>query len=276
MQENTKNSVKKAFSIVTAIWSVVVGLLFIVQVWRILAGGMHPYTPQNIAEKFSQIAIPAYIGLALIILSLVVSLVFPDPREKVKPFALSESATLARLQRRIPMQTAVENEEENVQALYAWKVKNILSWCVCSLLIAICLIVAFAYLLGGFAPVSKQGFFAEHSSAEFIIRSLPWLTGAFGAGVFAVYFNTFTQNKQIALMKTMLANAVKRGEKPSLNVIPKKNLFAFTQSVWFLPVVRGVVGALAITLIIVGVCTGGMGDVLSNAITICTQCIGLG
>ena len=274
MQDNTKNSLKKAFSIITAVWSVVVGILFIVQVWRIFAGGTNPYTPQNISEKFSQIAIPVYIGLVLIILSLVLSLLLPDIKEKIKPFALSDSAIVKRLQRRIPIQNAVE--EENLQAVYAWKVKNVLSWCVCSLLIAVCLIVAFAYLLGGFAPVAKQGFFAEHSSAEFILRGLPWLLSAFGAGVFAVYFNTFTQNKQIALMKTLLANAVKRGEKPSLNVAPKENLFAFTQSVWFLPVVRGVVGAVAITLIIVGICTGGMGDVLANAITICTQCIGLG
>lgn len=275
MQDNTKNGLKKAFSIITAVWSVVVGILFIVQAWRIFAGGTHPYTPQNISEKFSQIAIPAYIGLALIILSLVVSLLLPDIKEKVKPFALSDSAIVKRLQRRIPIQNAVE--EETLQAVYAWRVKNVLSWCVCSLLIAVCLIVSFAYLLGGFAPVSKQGFFAEHSSAEFILRCLPWLMGAFGAGVFAVYFNTFTQNKQITLMKTLLANAVRRGEKSSVSVVaPKKNLFAFTQSVWFVPVVRGIVGALAITLIIVGICTGGMGDVLSNAITICTQCIGLG
>ena len=272
MLSTTKNSIKKVCSIVTAVWSVLVGILFIVQAWRIFGIGTHPYTVENISKKFAEIAFFVYAWLALVIADLVLGMLFPAEQEKAKAFFLSNATTLNRLKRRMPQQT--EADLQIWQDIYAWKVRNVLSWCVSLVVGALCLSVAIAYVVGGFAPIAQTGFFAEHSSAEFILRSLPWMFGALGAGVFAVYFNAYAQNKQIVLMKTVMANAIKRGEKPKPK--QKQDWFAFTQSAWFLPVVRGVVGAVAITLIIVGICTGGMGAVFSNAITICTQCIGLG
>ncbi len=41
-------------------------------------------------------------------------------------------------------------------------------------------------------------------------------------------------------------------------------------------VTRGVIGAVAICFFIYGLCTGGVADVLTKAINICTECIGLG
>lgn len=276
MLDATKNGIKKIYSILTAVWSVFVGVLFVIQVWRIFAIGKQPFTTANISEKFSQIAIPVYIGLALVIGSLVLSLVLPEPSLQAKTFFLSSSTTLKRLKKRLPKQN--ETDVESWQAVYTWKVRNVISWSVCSVVGALCLSVAIAYIMGGFAPVAQKGFFAEHRTAEYILRAMPWVCGMLGTGIFAVYFHTFAQNKQIALMKTLIADAVRRGEKavPALENVKKKNVFAFTQSVWFLPVVRGIVGAVAVTLIIVGICNGGMGAVLSKAITVCTQCIGLG
>ncbi|MBQ7913291.1 MAG: hypothetical protein IJ308_06100 [Clostridia bacterium] len=44
-------------------------------------------------------------------------------------------------------------------------------------------------------------------------------------------------------------------------------------TVW---IARGVLACAAVVLIVVGICNGGMMDVLQKAINICTQCIGLG
>ena len=274
MPKTLQNSIKKAVSIITSVWAGLVGILFIVQVWRIFAMGSYAFTVKNISEKFSQIAVFAYIGLALLLVSCILSLAMPNEKEKTMPFALSNSVTLKRLQRRVPKQT--ETDLETWQSVYTWKVRNVISWCVCLVLGTLCFCVSIAYLVGGFAPVSQKGFFAEHPTAEFILRAMPWVFGTLGTGVFAVYFHAYTQSKRITLLKTLLADAVKRGEKPVAVTPQKRNEFAFTQSAWFLPVVRGVVGAIAITFMIMGICTGGMGDVFSNAITICTQCIGLG
>lgn len=52
--------------------------------------------------------------------------------------------------------------------------------------------------------------------------------------------------------------------------IPDKTSFILTN------VARGVVGAVAVTFIIVGILDGGANDVLVKAINICTECIGLG
>ncbi len=274
MLDKTKNGIKRIFAVVTSVWAVFVGVLFIMQAWRIFAIGAHSFTVANISKKFNEIAIPTYIGLALVVAELVIALAIPDKKEKITPFALSMQTTVKRLKTRLPAIT--DGDMETARKLYGWKVKNWISWSVCLVLGALCLCVAIAYVVGGFAPVAKQGFFAEHTSAEFILRALPWVFGALGAGIFATYFHTFSQNKQIALMKTWIAEGIKRGNTPTVKKNKDEGLFAFTQSAWFLPVVRGIVGAVAVTLIIVGICNGGMTDVFNKAVRICTQCIGLG
>ncbi len=275
MLDTRKNGIKKIFSILTSIWSIFVGVLFIVQVWRIFGMGDRPFTGESISNKFIEIAIPTYIWLALVVASLVIALVLPNEPKKITPFALSMRATVGRLQARLPQQT--ENSMEKTQQIYVWKVRSWVSWSVCAVLGGLCLCVAIAYLVGGFAPVSKQGFFADHTEAEFLLRALPWVFGALGAGIFGCYFHSFTQNKQIVLMKAIIAEEMKLGNTVApVNVEGKKEIWAFTNSAWFLPVVRGVVGAVAIVLIVVGICNGGMADVFNKAVRICTQCIGLG
>ena len=204
------------------------------------------------------------------------SLTLPDAPQKAKPFGLSLATTLRRLQSRMPVPS--EHTQQQRQKIYTWKVYDVISFCVCGALGLLCTCVAIAYVVGGFEPVSQKGFFAQHQTAEFILRALPWVFGALGTGIFAVYFHAFAQNKQTAIIKELIAEELKRGNKPVIAQKEKKDggVFVFTQSVWFLPVVRGVVGALAITLIIVGICNGGMTDVFNKAVRICTQCIGLG
>ena len=275
MQDKAKNVIKLVLSIITAAWSVFTGVLFIIQTWRIFALGAQPFTPENISAKFTEIAIPTFVWLALVLASLVVSLVLPDGKTKPVAFFMSAKSTLNRLQARMP---SMENTPtENEKKIISWKVYDCISWCVCAVLGLLCLCVAVAYVVGGFEPIAKQGFFAQHVSAELLLRALPWVFGALGTGVFAVYFHAFTQNKRIALMKTVIAEQIKKGNKVQAQAQKtKESIFPFTKSVWFLPVVRGVVGALAITLIIVGICNGGMTDVFNKAVRICTQCIGLG
>ena len=55
------------------------------------------------------------------------------------------------------------------------------------------------------------------------------------------------------------------GEKPRLADRPA-----------FLWSVRGVIFAVAVVCIVLGIVNGGMHDVLNKAIRICTECIGLG
>ena len=65
-------------------------------------------------------------------------------------------------------------------------------------------------------------------------------------------------------MNKLLKNA---GATPSRSpAAPKKDLS------W----VRGVILGVAIVCVVLGFCTGGTQDVLTKAVNICTECVGLG
>ncbi len=84
-------------------------------------------------------------------------------------------------------------------------------------------------------------------------------------------FNSAYCRRERDIIKLAVAKreAVKRVEPPSRPVF----FWDKPATVW---AVRGTVLAAAAVFIVLGVCNGGMRDVLGKAIRICTECIGLG
>ena len=83
-------------------------------------------------------------------------------------------------------------------------------------------------------------------------------------------------------MKELLAERAKRGEKPVQREIPptiwakltkKRAFFGSDRSVF---IIRLGLAMAGVVLFVFGILNGGMADVLTKAINICTQCIGLG
>ncbi len=273
MTEKTKHNLRKGVGIFLSVWTVLVGIAFIVQVWRIYAvGGEEPFTTDSISTHFRQIAVPFYIWIAAIVAAGVLWLVYPAPKGKITPY-IDVKCTLARLNDRL-----IESSE-SAKKLQKYR---LIAKCACGVACLGCVIAAIVYLVADVSLSAKSGFLAKHTEAERILRALVWIVAATALGVGTAYFVEDNYKKEIALAKSAIAENAKKGvkvqkqkKKQTLQSLATSKL-AFTRSKWFLLGVRLVVVATAITFIIVGVCNGGMKAMLQKAINICTQCIGIG
>ncbi len=273
MTEKAKHNLRKGVGIFLSVWTVLVGIAFIVQVWRIYAiGGEERFTAHSISTHFRQIAIPFYIWIAAIAAAGVLWLVFPAAKQKITPY-VDVKCTLARLNRRL-----TESGEGAKRA----QTYRLVAKCVCALACLGCMIAALVYLIADVSLSAKSGFLAEHKEAERILRALVWIVAATALGIGTAYFVEDSYKKEIALAKSAIAENAKKGvkvqkreEKVTLRSIAAKK-FAFVQSKWFIFGLRIAVAVVAVTFVIIGVSNGGMKAMLQKAINICTQCIGIG
>ncbi len=272
MTDKMKHNLRKGVGLFIAIWTVIVGVAFVVQVWRIYSLGDKPFTTESIGEHFQQIAAPVYIWLAAVVVGGVLWTVFPAPQEKIVPY-IELKHTLAKLNRRLP--------ESGEQAKKLQR-NRLIAKCVCAVACVGCCVCALVYMLADYKLAAQNGFLAEHGEAERLLRALVWVVAALALSIGTSYFVQDTYKKEIVFAKSEIAANAKKGlktQKKEENVTLKGILsekFAFLQSKWVLLGVRIAVAAVAVTFVIVGVCNGGVAAVLFKAINICTQCIGIG
>lgn len=274
MSEKTIKNLKKWFAVFLGVWTVLIGLAFIVQVWRIYTTDGGAYTTERIAKMFSQIAVPVYVWLAAIVAGGVVWLVFPEPKKQPLPY-IELKDTLSRLQRRLPA-------SQDAALAQKYRTQRLAVRCACAAVGLVCAVVAVLYLVCDYKLIATDGFFAKHEEAERILRSLVWVVGALGVGIFAAYFTERSYKKQLALVKTAMAQNAKDGiktEKREENPTFSQKIYAklpFLRSNRFLLIVRLAIAAVAVLFIVLGMDNGGMAAVLDKAINICSQCIGIG
>ena len=259
-RQNKTEKLRRVYSVFLGIWTLFVGVLFVVQVWRIfLSGG--GFTVESVSVKFFEILVPFIIWAVAVVFGGVFALAFPVFE---KPVAyIDPRSTLKKLKARLP-----QNDGDR----YALNARFV-AWCVCFFIALACAIVAGVYLMNSFyEPVANVGFLAEHEEAERIVRALPWVFAAFGVAIAVSFFDRYSLQKEIALVKSQIAENAKKGV-----IVKNKSLQKPTQSNQRTTLfVRATIGVVAIVLIVWGIINGGMADVLGKAINICTQCIGLG
>ncbi len=272
MTDKVKHNIRKGGGIFLSVWTVLVGIAFIIQVWRIYGAGGKPFTPERIGEHFRQIAVPVYIWIAAVVATGVFWIICPAPKQKLTPY-VDLKCTLARLNKRLP------EKDENAKKI----AKNrlilqcaFISACICYA------IVAFIYMVADYEMKAQNGFLAEHEEAERILRALVWIFAAIALAIVTMYFVEDRYKKEIAIAKSTIAENAKKGvkavatEEPITlkSILLKK--FAFVQSKWFVLGIRIAIALLGVTFIIIGITNGGMKAVLEKAINICSQCIGIG
>lgn len=266
-------TLRRVYEICLAGLTVEVGLLFIWQVWSLFSTGDKAFSRASVAEYFAPIAPFVWLWIAAVVGAAVVWYIFPAPKRDMGAI-LDPKCTLKKLRRRLP-EGGERTQSKKQGALRA------VVWGVCAALCIVCAVFAVVTLTGDIALKATEGFFAAHSEAERILRAMPWLLGGLCAFAAASYYDEYSAEKEISLVKAELVENAKKGIKATGE--PKPTLWErlcekapFFRSKWFMIAVRALVGAIAIVLIVVGIGNGGMADVLEKAINICTQCIGLG
>lgn len=235
---------------------VAAGICLIAACVGIYQTGDHPFSREVVAEAFSGIALSVYLCLGLVIAAF--ALDFFLPGEKVKPTAGKQNAmVLKRLHSKVDLNRCDETLRSGIAAQQKSRRLHRL---ITAGLLMLGSVIFLIYACNG-------GNFHQSQINDSMVRAmgvlLPCMLPAFGYGIFTAYRSNTSMEKEIALLKQ--ADARKSGAAPS--PMPKTNRIAL---------VRNVVLAAAVICLIFGFLTGGTADVLTKAVNICTECVGLG
>ena len=209
------------------------------------------YTPENVAQKFAPIAPLLFAGLGLLIAGLVLGVKDENAKKPVKDAQLDRDLVTARV---VQPSGAMLAEGRRQRKLF-WIGWGVFALCMASILV---------YLLNPahFPEADPEGMFID------LLRVFLPCT-AVGLGALAV---TAALRERSVLRETQAAQEQLKAERtagvaaaPRPVDPPKKTAIP-----------RAVIIAAAVILIIAGVLNGSARDVFYKAITICTECVGLG
>lgn len=256
MNPKTKQLIHYIYSIVLSAVIVVCGLLLMHACLQIyLSGGEQIYTPEKVAAAFAPIAVPVYVCLGLILVSIVLQLVLWLPAGKAAK-QVHPAMQLKRLQNTRDPANADEDKQAALSKLC--KQRRTL-WGLCTAVCAACATV-FCYFAFNSASYDADVAKATASVIGLMYVFAPCVTVALGDCVLTAYLVRRNTGKLIALYK----------QCPPLPQPKAKGKQAFVY------VARYVVLGLAVALMVYGLVSGGWQDVLTKAVNICTECVGLG
>ena len=209
------------------------------------------YTPEIIAGRFAPLAPLVIAGLALLIAGLALGVKDENAEWPVKDAESNRDLLIARVAR--PSEAMLtEQRAQRRLARIGWG------------LFALCMVPALAYLL-------NPAHFPEDDLEDMLLSLLRVLLPWTAAGLGALAATSILREKS-ALREAQAARERLKEERaagiaaaPS-RVEPTKNM----------AIPRAILIAAAVALILIGVFNGSARDVLYKAITICTECIGLG
>ena len=209
------------------------------------------YTPEAVAEKAAPIAPLFFAGVGLLIAGLVLGVRDESAEKPVRDAELSRDLAAARVAR----PSEAMRRERAAQRRLLWIGRGAF---------ALCMVPIAVYIANPahFPEADPEGMFLG------LLRVLvPWT--AAGLAELAV---TAALVKKSALRETEAALARMKEEKAQ-GVAPETSTAGQSKKRW---VLQAVLVAAAAILIAAGIFNGSARDVLYKAITICTECVGLG
>lgn len=268
--------IRKIYGICMAVYSGIVGLLFIIQVWSIFRSVPdNPYTVARITAAFSKIAVPVWIWVAAMVAG-----AFIPKAEIEKPKAyISSQLQLERLYKRVNVTEEMAAKIQPLKTLrIAFACAQVVVWAAV-MIAGVCLLTA-----KGYQPKFDIAFFKEHNGlVDRIVCILPWLFSGLAVSVAATILAENSRKKEIAVLKESLASKAKVAEKTYEKQVgetcPIKRVCAkcaFLNTPKAVMITRICLGVIGVVFVVFGIFNGGMTDVLEKAVKICTQCIGLG
>lgn len=276
MTENRGRKIRFVYGVVFAVLTIAVGALFIAQAWSIyFSADSAPYTAKSISEHFSKIAIPVWLWVVALVGNIALAFVFPETENRPAPY-IELNTTIAKLQRRIPDAELKQVRKDETYRLILGVVAGVLS----ALSAVAILVLLFDK---SYTPWASSAFFTQHGGvADRLVRCTPWLFAGFIICIVVTVLLENSKKKQIARLKTVIADNAKKGvkaeQKPQKPTWEEKlcKKFPFLKSPKLVFGVRIGLCVAGIALFAFGIYNGGMTDVYEKAKNICTQCIGLG
>lgn len=257
MSNSAKKRIHLIVSCILSAMLVGLGVALIVSCLDIYHSGPKPYTPETIAAHFQKISLLVYLTVACVVLGIVLNLVIPLEKKKVK--AIRDNAeTLSRLESKAGI---LEGEF----AQKAAKEKNFRK------LLRLC--TAIACVLLSIRPLlhfmNQDNFLGDKTQC--VIRAMT-VALVYGGAALALTFLckvlcSRSIDRQIDICKASIASNGANGTKPTINDDKEAKRIIM---------IRCVLAVVAITFIVLGIFNGDAEAVLNKANAICMECIGMG
>ncbi len=259
MTQKTKKRIHLLYGIALSVVTVFAGICFIAACLHIYYTGKAAdvsqiYTRQIVAESFAKISVPVYACLIFVIGGMVLDMALPVEKAKRKP-EKNLPLILGRLQAQADLDAcdaalrcAVEKERKLR--------KNLVQ---CSGIL----------LLGGMVlfllHACNRANWGTDSTPGMIRAMLVMLSSLAVPFLFAV-LATYQNRKSMARETAFLRQMPKKAQPISQNAGSEQSIH----------IVRMAILLIGIVLVVLGACTNGTADILTKAVNICTECVGLG
>lgn len=260
MTKKTIQHIRFVYGTVLSIMLIVTGILLMIACVNIYKIGNRPFTPENISAAFAKIAVPVWITVALTVIGMTAMPFLPAEKSRVKAIKEKKS-TLALLQKKLNVDACDKNMLSLIKK--EQKTHTILQ------------IGAIAIVCAAAIPALVYAFNFNNYSADYnasVIAACLWILPctfvAMGVAVAFLYLENASVERQIGYIKSAIAQ--------SKNVSSTPGAQEHRNHAKLMLGIRIALIVVALALIIAGIFNGGMADVLSKAVNICTECIGLG
>jgi len=257
MPEKRKQYIHLLYGIALSAMLAVSAILLMVACVGICRSGEQPFSPESVAAAFSPIAIPVLCTAALVIIGFVLDLFLPKTDKKTA-VPTQYSMTLKRMRKRADLGQA---DADTLRRISAQQQTRKLHKLISAGLLVAGSIVFLCYAL------QKDAFHPTQIN-DSVIRAmavlLPCMAVPFGYAIFAAFHARVSIKKEIELLKQLPTRPAASDEEASQR---ERNTIASARSLLLC------IGAAAL---IYGLLSGGTADVLTKAINICTECVGLG
>ena len=252
MNNQKISTVNKIYRILTSVSIAVSGIFLIIGCLMIYRFGEGTYSREAVGEIFGLFAIPICLSPVLALTGLILERMFPaaEPKQKNTP---DTAFLLVRTYSK--KDTAAVGDE--ILAEQSKRKKNTRLFAIVS---AVASVVFLLYACNG-AHFDRAEINASIIRAMCVL--LPCLAVSFACGIYVLYAREKGLRRELALAK-QLPDAEQNTPIPTRDNEKSKRT------------VRIVLFVLAVALLAVGLFLGGAADVLTKAINICTECIGLG
>ena len=257
MKKETVQYIRLIYGIVLGVMIVVAGICLMAACVSIYqSGGEQVYTAEKVTLAFNKIASPVYWCLAMIVLCFILDFALPNTNKKRKP----EKNYAAILERLLSKRDVSAASQETQQAIAKqWLLRRNDRIISLALLVVCCI----GFLVYGVNPANYHQTEINSSMINAVAILFGCLVIPFGYSIFAAYRCRISLQREIELVKTIPAGEIKK----------EAAVISTSRGVM---ITRCVILTVAVALLLYGFFTGGTADVLTKAVNICTECVGLG
>lgn len=257
MNERQVKILHRIYGVLLSISAVVAGICLIAACVNLYLSGDAPFTRASVAAGFAAIAAPIYECLVLTLGGFFLQLFLPLQPEKL-PVKKQWSVILKRRRSAVDLQRCDSALCAQVAAQVRAREKMAIS---CGLIVVLAGVIFLSYALdsSNFHQTDING-----SMLAAMKVMLPCLAAPFGYGLYCCRFFRLSMQREAEALAAAPAEA-KRDAAPAQQ----------DNRAW-LTAVQLTLLCVAVIMVVYGMAAKGMADVLTKAVNICTECIGLG